>query len=180
MEYYVFDALTMPSRHGQPAPVAQWIRALASGAKGHRFESCRAYRRGGYMLYPPLLYVRTLRSCRVCSRIEANSKELTAKQAVPQVPNPFREVCTSLLYVLADPNLASSPGELACRNEFRAVKLASSTVLEDESARRLASCSKSSRHLLIGRSLNEPAKSSRPCPQATNPAFCESRVAILS
>ena len=28
------------------APVAQWIRALASGAKGHRFESCRAYRRG--------------------------------------------------------------------------------------------------------------------------------------
>jgi hypothetical protein len=27
----------------QHAPVAQWIRALASGAKGHRFESCRAY-----------------------------------------------------------------------------------------------------------------------------------------
>ena len=34
------------------APVAQWIRALASGAKGHRFESCRAYERDGLRAHP--------------------------------------------------------------------------------------------------------------------------------
>ena len=40
------------SRRDAHAPVAQWIRALASGAKGHRFESCRAYQLQPYRELP--------------------------------------------------------------------------------------------------------------------------------
>ena len=97
------------------APVAQMDRAAASGAAGHRFESCRAYH------YLPLISstLRTLSPLDAVSRYSLVSPGRGAESG--PILTPMTRKGRKLAALPADPTLPSSSAQSAPRPTFHRI-----------------------------------------------------------